>query len=225
MTVHREMATSGSGKNQKAKVKLKARSASVVSYSICEVLIIDAVTYHKHVISNNVAIARVPRALRILATPPEDRTRENLIDLMSLAEKNKFLSQLSRGKRIEICKVMRLKSVEQGEIICLQGSKAKNMYIVLAGSVFVRIKSSYSESKMTTQESGNELRKIRARQRRKSLMKRAVAKAAVKGRAGRINLKDAARAALRTKSVWDWKNPGDVLGPVIAKLGIGDAFG
>ena len=94
-------------------------------------------------VSKEVTSATMRRAqlrIGILEKQPQDRTREEVLVLEELMLRIKFLEQLARPSRLEICRVASYKQLETGNVLFRQGDAGDAFYIVLSGSVSVSVR-------------------------------------------------------------------------------------
>ena len=79
---------------------------------------------------------------QILAKPPQDRTRQDLLQLSLLLRKTKFLREYEGTPELnEICRHLKLEIFEPGAVIVKQGDLGSCFYIVLSGKVDIYIES------------------------------------------------------------------------------------
>lgn len=94
-------------------------------------------------VSKEVTSATMRRAqlrIGILEKQPQERTREEVLVLEELMLRIKFLEQLARPSRLEICRVASYKQLETGNVLFQQGDAGDAFYIVLSGSVSVSVR-------------------------------------------------------------------------------------
>lgn len=227
--------------------KDRGRNASVVALSSCSILIIDQKTYLAQVASRGHHIVRVMNSVSILATPPEKRNRSQLHELMQLAKKNAFLRQLDSQSQFQICRCMTMKVYEAGDIICMQGERGKNMYILLSGSAHVRMhfvadqqessskvviddeKQESREMALSSEQMLLKLKRMRSKHRRKSLLGHQVSRpdsASYSKGANKISMhRIASSISDRGRNVWNWGDADAALGNIVSTLSQGQAFG
>ena len=167
-------------KRKKKKRHPNRRNASIITLTGCSFLVLEAETYYSLVVSHGFHLARISNTCTILSTPPENRMKSEMQELLKLSKKNTFLRQLPETAQHDLCATMMLKTSAPGDVVMLQGSKGKNFYIVLSGSIDVRIHHAEEEEEEDSAAGGSnkvgvksvfDLQKLRLRNRRKSVRK------------------------------------------------------
>ena len=128
------------------------RNASIITLTGCSFLVLEAETYYSLVVSHGFHLARILNTCTILSTPPENRMKSEMQELLKLSKKNAFLRQLPETAQHDLCATMMLKTSAPGDVVMLQGAKGKNFYIVLSGSIDVRIHHAEEEEKEKEEE-------------------------------------------------------------------------
>ena len=222
------------------------RTASVLSESDCHLLAITHENYHRFVHREHGAFVRVNICLHSLKKPPEDRDRGDIQTLLQLASGNSFLKQLDDFQQEALCKVFGLRSCTSGELVTIQGDKAKSMYVIISGSVNIFVKpvnpkgkdrrtqrpsdgniadtetehgaSAVEEAYFKERRTATYIRRMAKKFHRKTLLQDKMT-----GR--RHSLARSAISRFRPKNIWDVIDRSRVFGNRVATLISGDAFG
>eukprot|EP00232_Nephroselmis_pyriformis_P000534 CAMPEP_0182910010 /NCGR_PEP_ID=MMETSP0034_2-20130328/36070_1 /TAXON_ID=156128 /ORGANISM="Nephroselmis pyriformis, Strain CCMP717" /LENGTH=209 /DNA_ID=CAMNT_0025046303 /DNA_START=100 /DNA_END=725 /DNA_ORIENTATION=- len=77
--------------------------------------------------------------LAVLNKPPNERKVESVLAIVDKLEAEPFFSSIPRENLVQLCTMGRLQTFRRHEVICRQGDPSTSMFVILGGSVGVRV--------------------------------------------------------------------------------------
>eukprot|EP00753_Platysulcus_tardus_P014074 PLAT4018.1.p1 GENE.PLAT4018.1~~PLAT4018.1.p1 ORF type:complete len:1741 (+),score=733.12 PLAT4018.1:741-5225(+) len=115
------------------------RTASVVAKMPSEVLAVDQRAFESNIKRQRTKLVMTPAmAVNALSKPPSERNEDDINRLAQMAGTVGFLQQLPESKLRALCRVLKYRTCEQGEMVFQQGDVGDVFYVILTGLVHVR---------------------------------------------------------------------------------------
>ena len=116
------------------------RTATILADPGTEFMIINAFDFDRILRSLGNIVFMPERLRQILAVPPNKRNLDSRSVLADLLCRHRFMDKLGRNVVFELSSKMILAGMEQNEIIFKQGETGTQFFIILSGSVTIRLK-------------------------------------------------------------------------------------
>ena len=89
--IDKEKKRNAKKQHQSQSTKSQVRNASVITMTHCRLLMVAEDVYHSLVVSHGYHFTRILNTCKILATPPPNRLKTDIQQLLLLSRKNTFL--------------------------------------------------------------------------------------------------------------------------------------